>query len=603
MKAGASSTSSDSIGDLEFAPDGYLIASGGDGASFVDGRQGAIPALQRRNRPYGDPPDEGGALRSQDPLTTADPTGYDGSIIRIDPATGAAAPGNPLASSADVDARRLIAYGLRNPFRFEFRPGTADLYIGDVGWNTFEEVNRIATVPPPDLPNFGWPCFEGNGHQPDYDALNVPLCEGLYSAFGPAGPAPPFFAYGRVGGLHPGDPCSPEFGASLSGLAFYTGSAFPDSYKGALLFADAARGCIWSARAGAGGVPDFTSVTTLAARDANPDLIFDFNPVDVTVGPDGAVYLPDFFGAGVARIRYFPGNAPPQAAMTADPMFGPVPLDVTFDAAATTDADGDPLTFSWDLNGDSVFGDATGPKVARRFTASANVTVSLRVSDPAGATDVATVSLHPGDVSRPRPVIDSPDAGTKFGADEEVVLRGHAYDPQDPAANGSGNLPSDSLRWVIILEHCPDACHAHPLYTLYGETARFNVPAHENPSRLFVRLIAADSRRLEGTATRRFDLEAGGGGPNPPPPGSVRISVASRPAGALLRIDRRLRRRPIATWVNPGTRHSVAAQRRFRARGRLYAFHHWTDRRRRVHRLYPVSRTALVAVYRQVRRR
>ena len=44
---------------------------------------------------------------------------------------------------ADANARRIIAYGLRNPFRFTIRPGTSELWVGDVGWNDWEEINRI----------------------------------------------------------------------------------------------------------------------------------------------------------------------------------------------------------------------------------------------------------------------------------------------------------------------------------------------------------------------------------------------------------------------------------------------------------------------------
>src|SRR5439155_16304097 len=94
--------------------------------------------------PCGDPPGgvgvalspptaEGGALRSQDLQTSGDPVTLDGSVIRVDPSTGAALPDNPLASSSDPNARRIIAYGFRNPFRWTFRPGTNELWIGDVG--------------------------------------------------------------------------------------------------------------------------------------------------------------------------------------------------------------------------------------------------------------------------------------------------------------------------------------------------------------------------------------------------------------------------------------------------------------------------------------
>ena len=87
----------------------------------------------------------------------------DGSIIRVDPLTGAGLPDNPFASSPDEDARRIIAYGLRNPFRFGFRPGTEELWVGDVGWNTWEEINRVRDVNDGVVENFGWPCYEGSG--------------------------------------------------------------------------------------------------------------------------------------------------------------------------------------------------------------------------------------------------------------------------------------------------------------------------------------------------------------------------------------------------------------------------------------------------------
>ena len=102
-------------GGLGFGADGYLYFSGGDGAAwhFDDYGQDGDPV-----NPCGDPPGgvggtqtiptaEGGRLRAQDLRTPGDPVGLNGSLIRIDPITGDAAPGNPLAGHADANARRM----------------------------------------------------------------------------------------------------------------------------------------------------------------------------------------------------------------------------------------------------------------------------------------------------------------------------------------------------------------------------------------------------------------------------------------------------------------------------------------------------------------
>ena len=163
---------SHSIGSLDFGSDGALYVTGGDGASFnfTDWGQDGSPL-----NPCGDPPGgvgaaltpptaEGGALRSQDVRTAADPTGLDGALLRVDPSTGAALPDNPNAASGDPNTRRIIAYGMRNPFRFGMRPGTNEVWIGDVGWNTWEEIERLQN-PTAAVRNFGWPCYEGAGRQ------------------------------------------------------------------------------------------------------------------------------------------------------------------------------------------------------------------------------------------------------------------------------------------------------------------------------------------------------------------------------------------------------------------------------------------------------
>jgi hypothetical protein len=145
--------------------------------------------------PCGDPPGpagsmltpptaEGGALRSQDLRTSGDPVSLDGTVIRVDPDTGAALPDNPLARHPNPNARRIIAYGMRNPFRFTTRPNTDELSVGDVGWNAWEEINVLSAPSP--VENFGWPCYEGPNPQSGYDAANLRICENLYGSAGAA---------------------------------------------------------------------------------------------------------------------------------------------------------------------------------------------------------------------------------------------------------------------------------------------------------------------------------------------------------------------------------------------------------------------------------
>src|SRR5215475_937065 len=188
---------SHSIGTLLFGRDGMLYVSGGDGASFnnVDyGQYGASFAGDQAN-PCGDPPApvgtalspptaEGGALRSQSVRRTDGPATLNGAILRVDPATGAGLPDNPFGTSPDANARRIVGYGVRNPFRITQRPGTDELWIGDVGWSTWEEINRLTSPTGSASRNFGWPCYEGSPIQSGYQGAGLNLCSSLYGTPG-----------------------------------------------------------------------------------------------------------------------------------------------------------------------------------------------------------------------------------------------------------------------------------------------------------------------------------------------------------------------------------------------------------------------------------
>jgi glucose/arabinose dehydrogenase len=124
-------------GGLAFGPDGYLYIGMGDGGSG------------------GDPQGNGQRL---DTLL--------GKLLRIDVAVDAGA-GQPYRIptdnpfTAEANSRPEIwAYGLRNPWRFSFDRETGDLWIGDVGQNRFEEIDRVAVGTPAGA-NFGWNIMEG----------------------------------------------------------------------------------------------------------------------------------------------------------------------------------------------------------------------------------------------------------------------------------------------------------------------------------------------------------------------------------------------------------------------------------------------------------
>jgi glucose/arabinose dehydrogenase len=102
--------------------------------------------------------DGGGNCNSARPGVPQDVSNVYGKLLRLDPkaASPFAAAGNPFASGGDA---RVFHYGLRNPFRFSFDSATGDLYIGNVGQESFDEVEFAASGS--SAINFGWPDFEG----------------------------------------------------------------------------------------------------------------------------------------------------------------------------------------------------------------------------------------------------------------------------------------------------------------------------------------------------------------------------------------------------------------------------------------------------------
>jgi PKD repeat protein len=559
---------SHSIGALAFGADGALYVSSGDGASFnwTDyGQGGGSSGSPTPKNPCGDPPvlvggtqapptAEGGALRSQSlRRNPGEPAVLNGSILRVDPDTGAASPGNPLIASADPNARRIVAQGLRNPFRFTIEPGTNELYISDVGWNTYEEVERIANSTG-GVTNLGWPCYEGSPRQSGYDGANLNICETLYSE-GAGAAAAPFFSYRHSDKVVAGESC-PTGGSAVTGIAVYSDGNYPSSYNGALFVADYTRNCIWVMPAGAGGVPDPTARATFIAGASNP--------VSIRVEPTtGDLFYVDHLGGRILRVKYYNGNQPPIAMATASPTSGGSPLTVQFDGTGSYDPDaGDTISYSWDLNGDGTFGDSTSPTPTYTYTEPGSYAARLRVTDNHGAFSTSVALTITANNTPPVPVIDAPSASLRWKVGDTITFSGHADDAQQ------GTIPASGLSWSVLLHHCSTEtnCHVHPLQTFDGvASGQFSAPDHEYPSYIELQLTATDEGGLQGTTSLRLD------------PQTTQLTLQSAPPGLQLTLNGTSAAAPFSQTVIVGSRNSISAPSPQTLNGTTYTFASWSD--------------------------
>ena len=153
-----------------------------------------------------------------------------GKILRIDPRPDGKAeysiPGdNPFAEEGGARPE-ILAYGLRNPWRFSFDSRTGALWIGDVGQNALEEIDVVEN--PGEEANFGWSAFEGTERfNEDEEAPNA---------------IDPVLTYGR------------DAGCSVTGGYVVRDRSLPDLY-GRYLYADFCQGQLrsFSAEDAAGG--------------------------------------------------------------------------------------------------------------------------------------------------------------------------------------------------------------------------------------------------------------------------------------------------------------------------------------------------------------
>ena len=569
--------SSHSIGDLRFGPEGALYAGGGDGASFTSADFGQ---LGNPPNPCGDPPKAGGSLRAQDlitPETEEDPTGLNGTIIRIDPETGEGWPTNPLAGSASANERRIVGLGFRNPFRFALDPKTGEMYVGNVGSSEFEEIDRFDPTSGK-IFNSGWPCYEGGDKQFQFKTLELPICEQLYKE--PERVTKPLFYYSHRQAIAPGDECSYAAGSAIAGPVIYDGEEFPAKYEGALFFSDAVRGCFYVMPVGTDGRPDPAEIEPFMTGGSL------YPGVDIEEGPDGSLYYASLFGEGfskgaIHRITYAPGA--PSAKLSADAQFSKeVEHEFHLDASESSDPTDEALSFEWDLDGNGSFETKGGETKTVKYTEAKNVVVAVRVEDGEGLTNTAKLTLYPGDTP-PVPTIKEPSPSYLWGVGDQIHLAGSAINSEGKAVEPL------FMQWSTRILHCPNGpenCHAHPLQDFPGVlSANLIAPEHDYPSYIEITLSASDKRGLSASKTIKLS------------PRVFTVHFASSPSGIPITAGLVSQATPFEVPSVEGSQLVIAAPETAELGGKTYAFQSWSDGGAPIHTIVAKGLPLYTATY------
>jgi glucose/arabinose dehydrogenase len=184
-----------------------------------------------------------------------------GKILRlnVDAYPNVIPPDNPFVHRKGARPE-IWALGFRNPFTFATIPGSNALFVNDVGGNKVEEVDLV-------LPgkNYGWPRFEGPGHTRGFT-------DPLYSYHHPSGHFPP------------GLPVS-----AVTGAVYNAGTGLGSQFQGAYFFSDFPQAFI-------------KALVPAGSRNAVPFATGAGTPIDLAIGPDGALYYLSLQDAAVYRI-------------------------------------------------------------------------------------------------------------------------------------------------------------------------------------------------------------------------------------------------------------------------------------------------------------
>ncbi|NND98454.1 MAG: DUF4347 domain-containing protein [Pirellulaceae bacterium] len=247
-----SDSTTHTVGSLAFESNNSLFVSIGDGASYnnVDPR----------------------AVRVQDIDSLS------GKILRINPITGDGLADNPFYNgNPDANRSKVYQLGLRNPFRISVDDATGQLYVGDVGWTRWEEINTGGAGT-----NFGWPYYEGGqgvNYQTGGGYANLSEAQAFYASGAVATP-------GAIALNHATD----GINAIVMGDVLRNGD-LGQQYEGDIFFNDLGQGIVRSASIDANGVLTNMQVFTTGAQYF----------VTIRQGPDGSLYFVDLVDGYVGK--------------------------------------------------------------------------------------------------------------------------------------------------------------------------------------------------------------------------------------------------------------------------------------------------------------
>ncbi|WP_236779233.1 PQQ-dependent sugar dehydrogenase [Agromyces seonyuensis] len=453
-----------------------------------------------------------------------------GKILRIDVQEDGSytiPEGNLFAPGTANTRPEIFIMGVRNPFRIDVDAETNSISWGDYGPDATAATAATAGRGPMGLVewnvasldephNAGWPYFTGNNfayNDWDYatstpgaffDAANLVNDSrwntGLSSL--PA-PRPATVYYGDNPGDQPWNELV-NFGTGsgqgpMGGPVYHYDAAnpsqtkFPEYWSGKAFMGEFSQDYIaaftvdWNTF-GVTKIEDFLPNTALSSA-GQP--IHD-NPMDIEFGPDGSMYVLDygdgFFranpDAGLYRIDYAEGNKAPQARFTATPNSSSgAPLTAQFDASTSTDPDGDPLTYEWDVDGNGSF-EHTGATISHTYTELGAYTARLRVTDDSGKFTLTSRVISVGNQA-PVVTVDYPLAGSFFDWGQAIPFKVSTNDAEDGTAT-----TCTRVAWTYGLGHDE---HAHPESTGTGCTGAWrtdpNSPEHGAGANLYAAVV------------------------------------------------------------------------------------------------------------------